>query len=78
MPRHIPLPELERAHAELAAHFVQPGREIPKVFTAAMEDPLWSRLVRARAASNRYHARQRARSAHLQLHHTQGDTCHDQ
>lgn len=78
MPRNYSIPELRRAHRELAGHFVPPGKEMPAAFIDAMRDPLWSRLVCAKAASNLYHARQRARGAHLHLHHNQGDTCHDQ
>ena len=64
---------LKAAHAEIRAAFLAPGAQIPAEFDAAMQDELWASLVRARAASNRYHARLAARHAGLAIHHGAND-----
>lgn len=62
-------PSLQRAHAELRGYFMPPGATVPADLESAMTDPLWAALVRARAASNRYHARRAARFSGLAIHH---------
>ncbi len=61
--------DLSRAHAEIRSHFMAPGATVPSDLESAMQDPLWAALVRARAASNRFHARQAARFSGLAIHH---------
>ena len=69
--------ELRQAHADLCTAFIAPGSCMPADIHTALEDDLWSRLITARAASNRYHARLRAGSiSHRRIEYTQGDTMH--
>lgn len=46
--------ELRQAHADLCTAFIAPGSCMPADIHTALEDDLWSRLITARAASNRF------------------------
>jgi len=66
-PYHIT--ELTRAADQLRGEFRKPGATIPDNIEEATRDPLWNRLLQARAAANRYNARQAATGAGLSIHH---------
>lgn len=69
MPTPYHITELTRAADQLRGDFQKPGATIPAEILDAMADPLWRRLLEARAAANRYTARRAARAAHLHIHH---------
>lgn len=72
-PRTYPLPELRRAHTDLSTTFIEPGPCMPADFDEALSDELWSRLLNARAANNRYKARLQAKTSPSRIEYTQGD-----